>query len=213
MNMKIPIPNFKMMRPAAFGLASGLLLLSSGVSQAATNGIPGPEDYSAFSRFITDRNIFDPARQPHIYSSTTRYRPRRTIHSSSGVPGVQLVGTMSYAKGIFAFFNGSTDDLRKTLEAGDKIAGYTIAEITPDEVLLKSDTNQIPLRVGDGLRPENGKWVFAPAGELSITSGGPATSGSSSSESSSSAPAAPASESAPNDILKRLMQQREKENQ
>ena len=79
-----------------------------------------------------------------------------------------LVGTMSYEKGMFAFFNGNSTDLKKALQAGEKIADYTVTDIAPSVVKLESadKKQQLELKVGDGLRQENGKWVLSGAGEL-----------------------------------------------
>jgi hypothetical protein len=98
-------------------------LAGATVGLAQSNGVPGPQDYSAFSRFITDRNIFDPSRQPH-FTSSGRNTNRR--HRAASPPDLQLVGTMSYAKGLFAFFNSSNPDLKKALQAmvcGRRTAG------------------------------------------------------------------------------------------
>jgi len=180
---------------------------------AQSNGVPGPTDYARFSAFITDRNIFDPNRQPHFYSSDT-HRP--TYHRptlSNATPAVTLVGTMSYEKGLFAFFNGNDSDLKKVLPVTGKIADYTVMNISTKGVTLASTNQSQPLEltIGDGLRQENGKWEFAAAGELSAAASSTETTSSSSSENST--PATPASTSAPNDVLKRLMELREKENQ
>jgi len=190
------------------------ILLAGGVSTfAQSNGVPGPDDYTSFSRFITDRNIFDPSREPHNYNPNSRQHRSRA--RSNGTPGIQLVGTMSYEKGMFAFFSGNSADLSKVLQVGDKIVDYTITAITADSVGLESadKKEQMALNIGDGLRQENSKWVFAKAGDLPVEAGATTSSGSSSDESTSSTPAAPASAVEQNDVLKRLMQLREKENQ
>jgi len=180
---------------------------------AQSNGVPGPEDYAKFSAFITDRNIFDPGRQPHSYSSSYRPRPRIRTRPNEA-PDITLVGTMSYEKGRFAFFNGNDSDLKKALPVAGKIAGFTVTEISAKGVTLES-TNQsqpLELQIGDGLRQENGQWKFAVAGELPAAASSTETT-TSSSGSENSTPATPASASAPNDVLKRLMELREKENQ
>lgn len=193
------------------------VVLAGASACAQSNGVPGPQDYDKFSHFIADRNIFDPNRQPHYTGTHTSFHRRTTL--SRGVPGIQLVGTMSYDKGMFAFFSGNNDDLSNVLQTGGKIQDYTITEITPDFVLLKAADQKEPhkLNIGDGLREENGKWIFADASDLPSMDNAPATTGSSggstNTEGASSAPSTPASASEPNDILKRLMQQREKENQ
>src|ERR1039457_6825213 len=50
-----------------FRLRCGILVLlaSAAFAFAQSNGVPGPADYTKFSSFVTDRNIFDPARVPH----------------------------------------------------------------------------------------------------------------------------------------------------
>jgi hypothetical protein len=187
------------------------LLFSATFAFAQSNGVPTPTDYAKFSSFVTDRNIFDPSRQPHSY--TPGYRPRVRTRTRTETPGIVLVGTMSYEKGWFAFFNGNSDELKKALRVGEKIADYTVAGILPGSVRLESADKkaQLDLKVGDGLRQENGKWVFAGAGEVTATAGTSHPIGSATEEKSE--PAAPPSGTEQNDVLKRLMQLREKENQ
>jgi len=190
-------------------------MLGSGLSALAQYKVPGPDDYADFSKFVTDRNIFDPSRQPHDYNPNrvARY-VRRT---RNGIPGIQFVGTMSYEKGMFAFFNANDQDLKKATQVGDKIAGYAITQISANDVVLESadKKQQLDLKIGDGFRQENGAWVLSTSGEISTepTTAAPAgTSGVSSGSSASSSPAAPPSTGEPNDVLKRLMQLREKNN-
>jgi len=202
-------PGFKSCLLLALALAAAAL-----PARAQSNGIPGPQDYERFSHFITDRNIFDPSRQPHEYSQNRKF-VRRTIRPRA-TPGIQFVGTMSYGKGRFAFFSGNSEDLSNILRVGDKVQNYTIAGIAAKSVVLETaDKKEQILELGDGLREENGKWVLAQAGAL--PSGGGAetasTPGEGSSGSTDAPAAAPASAGEPNDVLKRLMQLREKENQ
>jgi hypothetical protein len=194
------------------GLALAAALAGAGGAFAQSNGVPGPADYERFSHFVTDRNIFDPSRQPHSYSPTRRIY--RTTRRASSVPGIMLVGTMSYEKGVFAFFNGNNADLKKALQAGEKIAGYTIAEISANRVQLESadKTQQIELEIGEGLRQENGKWVFSGANELPSGTSASTASAAGAPGAESPTPAAPSALES-NDVLKRLMQLREKENQ
>ncbi|MGA9453442.1 MAG: hypothetical protein WBW41_19115 [Verrucomicrobiia bacterium] len=186
----------------AFALVNGLF------AAAQSNGVPGPTAYSAFSRFITERNIFDPNRYAH--SST---RPYRATRSAPSTPTFTLVGTMSYEKGMFAFFDGNNSDLRKVLYQSDTngIAGYTVAEVTLTGVKLQTaDKKQtVEMKIGEMMRQEGNEWQPAGRGELAastVESAAPADEGS-----SSDAGTAPASASEPNDILKKLMQQREQE--
>jgi hypothetical protein len=205
-----------------------LLLVGGGAFAQSRNGnnIPGPAEYSGFSRFITDRNIFDPNRQPHAYGTrTTRPRTRTTTRQSSSAPAFSLVGTMAYEKGYFAFFNGNSDELKKTMSAPGSIAGYAVTEITPGRAVLESadQKEKLELKVGDVMREENGKWELSGKGDL--PSGRPAprtspeTGASASAENNSTggggadAASTPAAAGEPNDILKKLMEKREQENQ
>jgi len=189
-----------------------LLLGSATFACAQTNGVPGPTDYAKFSSFVTDRNIFDPNRQPHSYSPSSRPRVRTHPRTSTETPGAVLVGTMSYEKGWFAFFNGNSDDLKKALRVGEKITDYTVVAVSAAGVRLESEDKkeQLDLKVGDGLRQEGGKWVFAAAGEVTANGATSHAVGTSESKPDSSTPP---SANEGNDILKRLMQLREKENQ
>ena len=191
----------------ALALAGGTL------ASAQTNGVPRATDYAAFSRFITERNIFDPNRQPHYTSTRPRTRTTARTHSPSA-PAFTFVGTMSYEKGLFAFFSGNNADLKKVLPVTEKIAGYTVAEIAPGRVTLESadQKQKLELKVGDVMREENGKWRLSGSGEV------PAGDSTSAAETGSSSggenpAAATSSASEPNDVLKRLMEKREKESQ
>lgn len=186
----------------AFALANGF------GAAAQSNGVPGPTDYAAFSRFISARNIFDPNRYAHLSPGAVTYRPK----VSRSAPAFTLVGTMHYEKGMFAFFDGNNSDLRKVLYMSDtnRIAGYTVADITLAGVTLESaDKKQtVQLKIGDTMRQEGNEWRLAEAGEsFESTSGGSAATD----DSGASAASAPAALAAPNDILKKLMQRREQE--
>lgn len=194
-------PNIQLILALVLAGTSGALAQSGGT-------VPGPSDYSDFSRFITDRNIFDPNRQPH-----SGPRPVVSTHTRSiSAPAFSLVGVMMYNKGLFAFFNGNSDELRRALSVDGQIAGYTVADIAYNQVTLQS-TNQsekVELKVGDGMREENGRWQLAAAGDLAIENpAGPARS----SEASDASPPPSLSSGPASDILKRLMEKRKEENQ
>jgi len=171
--------------------------------------VPGPADYAQFSRFITDRNIFDPNRYARSSPGAAAYRPK----VSRSAPAFTLVGTMHYEKGMFAFFDGNNSDLRKVLYESDtnSIAGYTVTGITLTGVKLESaDKKQtVRLKIGDMMRQEGSEWRLEESGEsLAYASSDSAPA---EEKSGSDASSAPASAGAPNDILKKLMQQREQE--
>lgn len=179
--------------------------------------VPGPTDYAAFSGYISVRNIFNPDRfapsQPRPTQTTTRIRPVG--------PAFSLVGIMSYEKGEFAFFDGNNDTLRKVLYATDtnRIAGYAVAEITHDAVQLQSaDKKQtLQLKVGDVMRQNGDTWELDRQNALSTGMGGgvspvPAALGNTAAPEAGSPPAAaPSPALQGNDILRRLMQQRQQE--
>jgi len=167
-------------------------------------------DYGSF-RIITDRNIFNANR-----SGRTSRRPRETPRPSK-VDTVTLLGTMSYEKGRFAFFDGSDSQYRATLEREGTIAGLKVVDIGANHVKLDADGKPFDLRVGAQLRREDGgEWNVAareesPAGGLprpvtasSDSAAGKPTGGEKTNDRSSSGMS---------DALKRLLEQREKEMQ
>lgn len=182
-----------------------LLILLAGLTSASaqSNRAPGPADYTAFARFITDRNIFDPMRYGPVS------RPRIDVRRSD--PMFTLVGTMSYGKGMFAFFDGNNSELRQALAVSGSIAGYTVSEITLSEVTLQGPhTNQvIVLKVGDSMRQVAGAWQFASQSEL--TGGAGERQSREQTESAPETPVVLPTTGAQGDILKRLMQQRQQE--
>ncbi len=131
-----------------------VLILNSALQTVlaqATNS-PSRFDYASF-HIITDRNIFNPRRSAR-YTRTERPRQAATRTDSFA-----LVGTMSYEKGLFAFFDGSSSDYRKVLKQDDTIAGFKVAGIEASYVKLASPTNQVELHVGMQLRHEDdGDW-------------------------------------------------------
>jgi hypothetical protein len=187
-----------------------LLALANGLSTGAqSNSVPGPADYDSFSRFVTERNIFDPNRYPHSSPNRPAYHPS----VSRSAPAFTLVGTMNYQKGMFAFFDGNNSDLRKVLYQSDSnsIAGYTVAEITLTGVKLQSADKKktVAMKIGEIMRQVGNEWQLAGQGELAAS---PAGGASSATEGSGSASAiVPASAGAPNDILKKLMEKRAEE--
>jgi hypothetical protein len=186
-----------------------LMLLAVGAAPAqSTNTVAdAPPDYSTFSQFIATRNIFNPDRYP-IHENSGRRRRRST---PAGTPFIALVGTMNYQKGMFAFFDGNPADNRKVLQNNEQIAGYTVKEITAAGVVMTSSTsNTVRLSIGAQLRQDGTNWELVAAADV------PAAAAADTSPSSTDAvpdatPAAPDPNSAPNDILKRLMEKRAEE--
>jgi hypothetical protein len=158
-----------------------------------------PLDLQSF-RLIWERNIFNPNRSPGRY--TTRVAPtfRRDDGTRRRTESFALVGTMSYEKGRFAFFESSNYQYQKVLETSNTIAGYTIADITPTHVKLESTNGQaIKLPVGMQMKKED-------EGEWSVSERPQSSEGYGRSSVSSGSSGAEASE-----VLKRLMQKRDQE--
>lgn len=164
---------------------------------APESSAPTALDYSAF-RMIADRNIFNANRTSRTARSGERAR-------QPVVETFSVVGTMSYAKGDLAFFDGSSGIFRKTLKVGETIAGHKVTAITAEEVSLEAGDKKVTLKVGGQMRREDeGPWEMAAAGishNVVSSTTGAAASGASDSGSSGEV----------SDALKRLLQKREQE--
>lgn len=137
------------------------LLLSLAPSPAQTTNAPARLSYDAF-RMISDRNIFNPNRVGRGGARTTR----RDTTPAAHVESFSLVGIMSYEKGLFAFFEGTSADFKKVLQADAVIGQYKVASIVPDAVKLTFGTNDYELKVGMQMRREDeGEWFLSATGE------------------------------------------------
>lgn len=153
-------------------------------------------------KIITQRNIFDPNRR--IPGSRP---PRVEEKKPKRIDYLNLVGAMSYEKGRFAFFDGTSSEYRKSVKPGDSIAGYKVADVTANKVTLERDDKKVELPVGGQLKREDeGEWRVNSTPE-SFASSGSSDSSSSSSSGSGSTGSSNASEET-NPILKRLLEQR-----
>ena len=160
--------------------------------------------YEAF-KLINDRNIFSSTRTRSSTREENRNQPKKVR-----VDKFALVGTMSYFKGSFAFFDGSESGYRKSVKVGDKVAGFEIKTIGQDSAKLVAGTNTFELKVGTGMqREEEGDWQpSAP----SSSPGGFETTSTKTEKSEKSEGAAPESSGGgESEILKRLLEKREKE--
>jgi hypothetical protein len=178
---------------------------NSPASAAITNSPPSADSFQAF-RIIAQRNIFNPNR----YAGRTGgpRNPRQIARA----PGFSLVGTMIYEKGAFAFFDGTDSQYKKVLKPSDTIADYRVAEIAPSYVKLEAGGNQTTLSVGMQMKQIDGKWELT-EGTESLGRSSDNQSGAAASETTAEAGSGTSSGggSGADAILRRLMQQREKE--
>jgi len=177
-----------------------LILLLSTVLDGAAQGANtvNPRDYASF-KIVTERNIFNPNRS--VQGADTPRTEQRVVKTES----FALVGTMSYEKGKFAFFDGSSSDFRKVLSPSSSIAGYVIKDVGENGVKLERDGKFIELAVGQELRREGeGEWKVASTVGSYTASSGPGSNESSTSSNQSSS-------GGDNDVLKRLLEKRAKE--
>ena len=187
--------------PGGLPLLMALAMTNGFAAAAQPTNAPAGTDFSAF-RIIAERNIFDPNRFPHTTRSVHRT-------ASNRAPAFSLVGTMSYKNGMLAFFDGTDSEYRKVLAQNGVIAGYKVTEITLRGVNVESAGKTVVMKVGAQMRQEGkGEWQLAGPGELpavAAESDAPAADGA-----SAAAPVS-GSTSEPNDVLKKLMQEREQE--
>lgn len=185
----------------------------------------GKLDYSSF-KVVAERNIFNGNRSGQRMTSTRSSSQQRSVR----VESFSLVGTLlTEDRAPVAFFDGSSSEFRKALKAGGNIAGFSVKEILHAGVRLAQGTNILDVRVGTGMRREDeGLWKsseggtsYASGSSSSYSNGngrsssrngsysGRGSNGDSPAASSSSAPPAASADAA--EILKRLMEKREKE--
>lgn len=166
-------------------------------SSSGTNGPAGKIDFATF-KLIGERNIFSPSRTSRTPASEARRQPK--------VDSFSLVGTMSYEKGDFAFFDGSGSEYKKALKADDSIAGYKVVEVAADEVTLEREGKTLKMRMGSQMRREDdGAWELRnnsrSESAVAASSGDGATGSGDSSGDSGGA----------DDVLQRLLKKREQE--
>ena len=117
---------------------------------------------------------------------------------------------MSYEKGRFAFFDGSSSEYRKSVKPGDSIAGYKVANVTANKVTLESGDKKVELPVGGQMkRVDEGEWQVNKSPESFASTNGSSSSSSSATSSSTSGESKSGSSSdEENPILKKLLEQR-----
>ena len=155
-------------------------------------------------KIITQRNIFDPNRQPGS-GQGRRIDPSRLARAE----GFSLVGTLIDKRGELAFFSGSDAKYKKVLRVDGAIANYKVTEVAPDYVRLETDGNQIKMAVGMQMKKlDAGEWQLVD-GTVALAKASEASGTDTKAEDASES--GPSTGGSADAILKRLMQQREKE--
>ena len=211
----------------AFAAAGFSAFAQSTHSPAGTNSPPArvesasPGTGESAFKIITERNIFNANRS----GGQVRLASRRPAQ----IETFTLVGTLAYEKGTFAFFEGSSSEFTKAMKPDSVIAGHKLVDIYANSVKLEADGKNIELPVGSQMRREDaGLWQVAVAeargsGASSNSSsrsspsdrGSVASPGSGTNSESGSKPSPNTSSSSADQaqVLKRLMERREKESQ
>lgn len=140
-----------------------LLAMQNFLAIAQTTNVVAPADYP---KFISERNIFDPDREPNV-PSASRPKTAYTPPVVRQVDSFSLVGIIGYGEGsmagTYAFFDGTNPQYHKTAQLNDSIASFKITDIMADSVTLMSDTNsRTVLRIGEQLHNDGvGHWLSA----------------------------------------------------
>lgn len=160
-------------------LAAQNFLADAQTNNAAvqTNNASAPLDYSAFAKFVADRNIFDPNRVPNV--PWTRRPPQPAVTRPAPPPppaSFSLVGIIGYGEGklagAYAFFDGTSQQYRKTVQLNGGIATFKVADIAADSVTLTTGTNsQTVLKIGEQLHDDgSGHWLTANGNDVRYNS-------------------------------------------
>ncbi len=157
---------------------------STAVNGASTNA-PSRADYAYF-RMVNDRNIFNPKRIPNRPDSTGR--PRRETRRAPKIDAFSLVGSLRYAKGDIAFFNGTSSSFKTAVKPGESIADHKVVAIDSDNVTLEFNGKSLILPIGSQIRrEEEGEWTLAPGVASATPTRSNSSSGSSGTRSSMTA--------------------------
>ncbi|HXI85579.1 MAG TPA: hypothetical protein VNL17_15970 [Verrucomicrobiae bacterium] len=187
----------------------GMLWLPTRSFAGDTNNPTAAVAYPSF-KIISQRNIFDPNRRAGSGERGRRIDPNRLARAE----GFSLVGTLIDKRGEFAFFSGSDSKYKKVLKVAGTIADYKVTEVAPDHVQLETKGNQIKMAVGMQMKKlDAGEWQLVD-GTVALAKPSETTDAASASETkdTETSDSGPSTGSSSADaILKKLMQQREKE--
>ncbi len=160
---------------------------------------------------IQTRNVFDPNRRPSRVEIPTQRTSTTKTRSRSN--SLSLTGTMVTTGKSLAFFNGSRSEYSKVIGVGDSVADFKVAAINAMQVELEKDGKRTSIAVGSQLTLEGSTVETvstepgAPSDDAPETPTDATTTGA---PNPPSAPA-PAGSDDKNDVVRRMMERREKE--
>ena len=138
-------------------------------------------------------------------ASDRRAQQRQQEAPPPKVDTVALVGTMQSDLGLVAIFDGSDPAFRAAVPVGGEIAGFKVKRILPAGVELSAGERNLTLRMSQQLRRIAGGDWRTTGRDLSRADFGRAEA------SPSAAPAQPAIPANTSDVVRRLMEQRQKQ--
>ena len=182
------------------GLNSALIawILAAGSLHAADTA----KGFDAF-RLVKTRNIFDPDRRAsRVETSPTRSGPAPVRMNS-----IAVTGTMVADGKALVFFSGSLPEYSKVIPVGGMIADFKVTGITNAQVELSREGKQIVVGVGKQVPLEGSSAAIAPPDSppSDAPADGPPP------EAAAPAETKPASADEPNEVLRRMMERRQKE--
>ena len=192
---------------AVFVAIGTMLSIDADAAEAA-------KGYDAF-RLMRTRNIFDPNRKPVRVEAPRPSAPRTRSSSFT------LTGTMVRDGRSLAFFSGTRSEFSKVIGVGDSVANYKIASIEPSQVELEHDGKKLTLAIGQPFKiePQPGDPVEPDepedAAKTEGTEGTKTTDGTSAPATPGAPPNAPppasGSGNSKDEIMRRMMERRAKE--
>jgi hypothetical protein len=130
-----------------------MLSLFSGRNGVADES-PQPVNYDSF-KIILDRNIFDPNRSSRSHKTSPPEKPKE-------VETINLLGTMSYEQGSFAFIESNNPPYNQTVREGEKFSNCTVGKIFLTHLILTAGEKEIRWPVGAKIyREDQGNWKLA----------------------------------------------------
>ena len=186
------------MKTVTANFLAALLLLAGA---QAVEKAPGFDTF----RLMRTRNMFDPGRRPARTDTASAARTVAAPQSRNST--LSLTGTMVTEGKTLAFFNGTRSDYAKVLAVGGAVADCKITAIHPTQVEIERGGKASVLAVGQQLVIEGAPSDAPPPEPAPATAAEPAP-GAAPGDPAAPAPAVSNDKS---EVLRRMMERREKE--